>query len=72
MENWVNNTEKDVNVSAVDADGFYTVSSTNPIIAECEPTILKSEVKVNMLFSLFLRLASYVVVIGRLHVCGWY
>ena len=44
MENWVNSTAKEINDT--DRSIYYTIQSDDPDIADCEPTILKSDVKV--------------------------
>ena len=51
MENWVNETIGNTTalrqeMEDTNASIYYTVQNSNPDLADCEPTILKVEVKV--------------------------
>ena len=51
MDNWVNETIGNTTallqeVSDTNTSIYYTVQNSNPELADCEPTILKAEVKV--------------------------
>ena len=45
MENWVNGTVREINET--DSTLYYSQQSKDPLIADCEPTILYSHAKVS-------------------------
>ena len=47
MENWVNGTVREINQT--DSTLYYSQQSKNPLIADCEPTILYSHAKVSLM-----------------------
>ena len=47
MENWVNGTVRETNET--DSTLYYSQQSKDPLIADCEPTILYSHAKVSTL-----------------------
>ena len=44
MENWVNGTIREINET--DHGVYYSIQSRDPLLSNCEPTILYDEVKV--------------------------
>ena len=46
MENWVNGTVREINET--DSTLYYSQQSKDPLIADCEPTILYSHAKVSI------------------------
>jgi hypothetical protein len=46
MENWVNGTITEINET--DHGVYYSIQSRNPLLSNCEPTILFDEVKVRI------------------------
>ena len=57
MENWVNGTIREINET--DHGVYYSIQSRDPLLSNCEPTILFDEVKVrtdkNLHLNLFQR-----------------
>lgn len=46
MENWVNGTIREINET--DHGVYYSIQSRDPLLSNCEPTILYDEVKVRV------------------------
>ena len=62
MENWVNETIGNTTalrqeMEETNTSIYYTVQNSNPELADCEPTILKVEVKVWQFFMFIARLS---------------